>query len=110
MDADVPVKVVKVPPAPTAVVSRGKKTRKTTCYCAGDPRAVFVMAVGNPPLTIDHPHLYRPLESPANHYIHGCAGDAGGTSLCLLGRLSFPSSRSPAAHGSFKAPSNVLVA
>ena len=31
---------------------------------------------------------YRPQESPANHYIHGGAGDAGGILLALLGESS----------------------
>jgi hypothetical protein len=36
----------------------------------------FARAVGIHTLTINHPHLYRPQENPANHYIHDGAGDA----------------------------------
>jgi hypothetical protein len=35
-------------------------------FQAVNPRAVFVVAVGNHPLTVDHPQQYQPQENPAN--------------------------------------------
>jgi hypothetical protein len=83
-DADVPVKVVKVPTAPTAITSREEKPRKTAHFQAVDPRAVLDVAVGNHHLTVDHPQQYQSLENPANRYISGTAGDAGGILRRLL--------------------------
>jgi hypothetical protein len=43
-----------------------------------DPRTLFVVAVSNHTLTVDHPEQYQPQENPANRYISGTAGDAVG--------------------------------
>jgi hypothetical protein len=68
------------------------------------------MAVGNLPSAVDNQQQYRPREIPANRRIDEGAGDAVGILRYLLGTWFFPSSRDPAAQGSFKFLSNVLVA
>ncbi len=55
-----------------------KKTCKIAHSHAVDPRAVFVVAVGNTQLAVDNLLRYRPQEIPANKLITGTAGDAGG--------------------------------
>jgi hypothetical protein len=79
LDADVPVKVVKIPTAPTATTQRQKKTCKAAEFYAGDMRSVLAVAVGNNLLAVDNQQQYRPQESPANGPFSNDAGDAGDT-------------------------------
>src|SRR5215217_4772752 len=55
-----------------------QNTRKTADSRAVDSRSVLGTAVGNGPLTVDHPQQHQPRESPANCYINGDAGGAVG--------------------------------
>jgi hypothetical protein len=57
---------------------RAKASQDTTSY-PGDTRTILVVAVDHLPSAGDNQQQYRPRESPANHYIHGGAGDTGGT-------------------------------
>jgi hypothetical protein len=71
------LEVLKISPAPTAIISGEEKPRKTSHFQAVDPQAVFVVAG-------DNQQLYRPQENPGNSQITYGAGDAVGILRRLL--------------------------
>ena len=68
--------------------SRSRNACKTSHFYAIDKRVVIVRTVDDLPSAGDSRIEYRPQESPANHYIHGNAGGAGGTLRCSSGKTS----------------------
>jgi hypothetical protein len=66
-NANVPVKAVKIPTAPTAVNQGSMKALQTEEICDGRLWSVVATAVGK----AQH---CRPYGIPANHYIHSHAG------------------------------------
>jgi hypothetical protein len=61
---------------------RAKDLQNTTLL-GGRPRSVLETAVRNGPLAVGKAQHYRPYKIPANHYIHGGAGDAVGILMGL---------------------------